>query len=89
MIGGCSAHNGAIAAVGHRLDYDEWGLPHGQATRSPRASRSCSIHAVRAYTRDQAVPFHAHCLDVAEAMGLTIASDLCDLDAGESLASRR
>ena len=27
VIGGCSAHNGAIAAIGHRVDYDAWGLP--------------------------------------------------------------
>jgi choline dehydrogenase len=27
VIGGCSAHNGAIAAVGHAADYDAWGLP--------------------------------------------------------------
>jgi choline dehydrogenase len=85
VIGGCSAHNGAIAAVGHRLDYDEWGLP---AWTAEEVAASFAIvldrMRVRAYTRDQAVPFHAHCLDVAEAMGLTIASDLCDLDAGES-----
>ena len=85
VIGGCSAHNGAIAAVGHRLDYDEWGLP---AWTGDEVAASFAIvldrMRVRAYTRDQAVPFHAHCLDVAEAMGLTIASDLCDLDAGES-----
>jgi choline dehydrogenase len=27
VIGGCSSHNGAIAAVGHRKDYDAWELP--------------------------------------------------------------
>ena len=27
VLGGCSAHNGCIAAVGHRSDYDAWGLP--------------------------------------------------------------
>ena len=31
VMGGCSAHNGAIAAVGQRQEYDDWGLPgwHG------------------------------------------------------------
>jgi choline dehydrogenase len=85
VIGGCSAHNGAIAAVGHRLDYDAWGLP--QWTGDEVAATYAIVldrMRVRAYTRDQAVPFHAQCLEAAEAMGLTIASDLCDLDAGES-----
>src|SRR5690606_17296333 len=27
ILGGCSAHNGAIAAVRHRDDYDAWRLP--------------------------------------------------------------
>ncbi len=39
---------------------------------------------MRAYARADAVPFHEHCLQAAEDLGWTMASDLCDLDANES-----
>lgn len=85
VIGGCSAHNGAIAAVGHRSDYDGWGLPGWSAGElRPVFARVLTQMRVRAYHHDEAVPFHAQCIDAAEAMGCTIASDLCDLDANDS-----
>ncbi|MEZ5343468.1 MAG: GMC family oxidoreductase [Acidimicrobiales bacterium] len=85
VIGGCSAHNGAIAAVGHRVDYDGWALPGWTADDvAPLFARVVEQLRVRAYRREEAVPFHEHCLVAAEAMGWTIASDLCDLDANES-----
>jgi choline dehydrogenase len=85
VIGGCSAHNGAIAAVGHRTDYDAWGLP-GWTSDEVRAVIAHVLERmrVRPYRRDEAVPFHAQCMDAAEAMGYAIASDLCDLDANDS-----
>ncbi|MEM7337176.1 MAG: GMC family oxidoreductase [Actinomycetota bacterium] len=85
ILGGCSAHNGAIAAVGHRLDYDAWGLP-GWATDDLRPFIAMALERmrVRAYADDEATPFHARCLTAARARGWTIASDLCDLDANES-----
>ena len=85
IMGGCSAHNGAIAAVGHRADYDAWGLP-GWTTDElrPVVATVLDMMRVRAYRPDEAGPFHAACLDAASTMGWTIASDLCDLDAGES-----
>lgn len=85
VIGGCSAHNGAIAAVGHQSDYDGWDLPGWSADElRPAFARVLARMRVRAYRRDEAVPFHAQCMDAAEAMGCTIASDLCDLDANDS-----
>jgi choline dehydrogenase len=85
VIGGCSAHNGAIAAVGHRADYDAWGVPGWSADDlRPVFARVLATMRVRAYRRDEAVPFHAQCMDAAEAMGCTMASDLCDLDANDS-----
>jgi choline dehydrogenase len=85
VIGGCSSHNGAIAAVGHRCDYDGWNLAGWDAaTVAPIFERVVQRMRVRAYTREEVVPFHEQCLDAAEALGWTIASDLCDLDAGES-----
>lgn len=85
ILGGCSAHNGAIAAVGHRDDYDAWGVP-GWTTDDLRAAFATVLDTmrVRAYSPDEAGPFHARCLDAARTAGWHIASDLCDLDANES-----
>ena len=85
VIGGCSSHNGAIAAVGHRSDYDAWGLPGWSGNDvEPIFARVVERMRVRAYERSEAVPFHEHCLVAAEALGWTMASDLCDLDANDS-----
>jgi choline dehydrogenase len=85
IMGGCSAHNGAIAAVGHRTDYDAWGVPGWSADElRPVFAAVLDAMRVRAYRLDEAGPFHARCLDAAESAGWTIASDLCDLDANES-----
>jgi choline dehydrogenase len=85
VMGGCSSHNGAIAAVGHRADYDEWNLPGWTAADvAPLFATVVDTMRVRAYGRHEAVPFHEECLQAAEALGWMIASDLCDLDANES-----
>lgn len=85
IVGGCSSHNGAIAAVGHRDDYDAWRLP-GWSTDELRPFFATALRAmrVRAYQPEEAGPFHARCLDAARSAGWHIASDLCDLDANES-----
>lgn len=85
ILGGCSAHNGAIAAVGHRDDYDAWGLP-GWSTDELRPVFATVLETmrVRAYLPEEAGPFHSRCLDAARESGWRIASDLCDLDANES-----
>ncbi len=83
VMGGCSSHNGAIAAVGHRADYDGWGLPGWTgADVAPLFQTVLERMQVRAYGRDEAGPFHARCMDAAQDIGWPIASDLCDLDAG-------
>jgi choline dehydrogenase len=85
VMGGCSSHNGAIAAVGHASDYDAWGMSEW-ATDALRPIFATVVEKmrVRAYTVDEAGPFHARCLDAARSAGWTIASDLCDLDANTS-----
>jgi choline dehydrogenase len=85
VIGGCSAHNGAIAAVGHVSDYDGWGLDGWRAADvRPLFDTVIERMRVRAYRRDEAVPFHEQCLQAAESIGWRMASDLCDLDANDS-----
>ena len=84
VIGGCSSHNGCIAAVGHRSDYDAWGLPGWTADDvAPLFRTVVENMRVRIYGEDEAVPFHRNCLDAARGLGWRIASDLCDLDGND------
>ncbi len=85
VMGGCSSHNGAIAAIGHRSDYDAWQLPGWSGVDvAPLFDEVIRRMRVRSYDRSEAVPFHAQCVDAAEAIGWRIASDLCDLDANDA-----
>ncbi|MFM7784887.1 MAG: GMC family oxidoreductase, partial [Gammaproteobacteria bacterium] len=85
VMGGCSAHNGAIAAVGQRAEYDHWNLPgwSGDEVASIYGDVVQRMR-VRAYEPHEAGPFHARCLAAAADLGWPIASDLCDIDAGPS-----
>ncbi len=85
VIGGCSSHNGAIAAVGHVSDYDGWKLP-GWDTDSLRPLFATALDKmrVRTYETPEIGPFHSRCLEAAAACGWRIADDLCDLDANAS-----
>lgn len=89
ILGGCSAHNGAIAAVGHAADYDGWDLPLWRADLlRPTFAAVLDRMRVRTYAREEAGPFHARCLEAAVTAGwrvdrATFAGDLCDLDAAE------
>lgn len=85
VIGGCSSHNGAIAAIGHRSDYDNWRLPGWSAADvEPLFKTVLERMRVRVYEEWEAGPFHRRCLTAATELGWPIASDLCDLDAGAS-----
>ena len=85
VIGGCSSHNGAIAAVGHRLDYDGWGLDDWRTDDlRPFFATALRKMRVRTYTKDEAGPFHSRCLTAAADLGWVMAEDLCDLDANDS-----
>ena len=85
VMGGCSSHNGAIAAVGHRSDYDNWNLAGWSGAEvAPLFSGVIERMRVRTYEDWEAGPFHRCCLLAATELGWPIASDLCDLDAGAS-----
>ncbi len=84
VMGGCSSHNGCIAAVGHRSDYDNWRLPGWTGNDvDPLFKQVTEAMRVRAYQPSEAGPFHAKCVDAARNLGWHIASDLCDLDGNE------
>jgi choline dehydrogenase len=87
VIGGCSAHNGCVAAVGCAEDYDAWadaaGDPGwGADALRPLFARAFERLRVRYYAVDEVGPFHRACLEAAAAIGLPRADDLGDLDGG-------
>lgn len=82
-MGGCSAHNGCVAAVGHPDDYDAWGLPGWSAVDvRPLFDAVLERMRVRVYTDDEAGPYHRACLDAAASIGWPRADDLHNLDGG-------
>jgi choline dehydrogenase len=84
VMGGCSSHNGAIAAVGHRVDYDAWGIPGWAGTDvAPVFARVVEAMRVRTYDASEVGPYHARCLEAAAALGWRMVSDLCDLDGND------
>jgi choline dehydrogenase len=87
VIGGCSSHNGCIAAVGCPEDYDAWARIAGDdAWRAdalrPLFARALERLRVRTYAEDEVGPFHRACLEAAAELGLPRADDLADLDGG-------
>jgi choline dehydrogenase len=87
VIGGCSSHNGCIAAVGCPEDYDRWATLAGDERWSAAALRPVfervleRLHA-RKYDAEEIGPFHRAVLAAAAALGIPRADDLDDLDGG-------
>jgi choline dehydrogenase len=87
VIGGCSAHNGCVVAVGCAADYDGWAALTGDTAWGvdalrPLFARVLERLRVRTYAEVEIGPFHRACLDAALALGLPRADDLGELDAG-------
>ncbi len=87
VIGGCSSHNGCIAAVGCDADYDGWAALTGDsgwsaAALRPLFERALARLEVRLYEEDEVGPFHRACLAAAASLGLPRADDLANLDGG-------
>ena len=87
VIGGCSSHNGCIAAVGCPEDYDRWATVSGDngwradALR-PLFARALERLRVRHYDDAEIGPYHRACIEAAAALGWPLGDDLDDLDAG-------
>jgi choline dehydrogenase len=84
VIGGCSAHNGAVQTWGHRDDYDAWaaaGNP-GWSTDEllPFFVASSEQLRVRTYAVAELTPWQAAWHDAGPAAGLPQLRDLNDLD---------
>ena len=92
VVGGCSSHNGCIAAVGCPADYEAWAARAGDGRWSADALRPVFRRAlermrVRHYDDAEIGPFHRAVLEAAAALGIPRADDLDDLDGGEALGT--
>lgn len=81
VIGGCSAHNGAVQTWGHRRDYDDWGIPGWTADDLlPHFRRASETLRVRTYEVGELTPWQRAWYEAAPAAGLPHLADLNDLD---------
>jgi choline dehydrogenase len=84
VLGGCSAHNGAVQTWGHRRDYDEWEAVAGPAWSAdglkPLFARASQQLRVRTYARAELTPWQAAWYEAGPRVGLPHLADLNDLD---------
>lgn len=84
VIGGCSAHNGCVALLGHRRDYDRWAelgnLGWAWDDVAPAFVRATSALRVRTPDDDELTPFHAAFLQAAVSVGIPRSTDMNDPD---------
>jgi choline dehydrogenase-like flavoprotein len=90
VLGGCTAHNGAIAVRGHRQDYDHWvelGNPGWEtASMLELFLRAEERLGVWTYPLDQLTPFQAAFLEAAPFAELPILETINDLDEDQGAA---
>ena len=84
VIGGCSAHNGCVALLGHRRDYDHW-AELGNAgwdweDVAPAFERAKRGLRVRSVDDAELTPFHNAFRDGAVAAGIPLSPDMNDPD---------
>ncbi len=84
VIGGCSSHNGCVALLGHRRDYDHWaelGNP-GWDWNSVEPAFQRALHALQVtIPPDNAItPFHRAFIEGAIAAGIPHSPDMNDPD---------
>lgn len=84
VLGGCSAHNGAVQTWGHRADYDGWAeyAGPGWATNEllPYFARATEQLKVHTYERAELTPYQEAWLGAWTEGGLPLLDDLNGLD---------
>jgi choline dehydrogenase len=84
VIGGCSSHNGCVALLGHRRDYDRWAelgnSGWGWEAVAPAFERAMQGLRVRTVADEEVTPFHQAFIDGALAAGIPHARDMNDPD---------
>lgn len=84
VIGGCSAHNGCVALLGHRRDYDHWaelGNPGWDwESVAPAFERAKQGLRVRQVDDSEITPYQQAFVDGATTIGIPRVRDLNDPD---------
>lgn len=90
VIGGCSAHNGCVALLGHRVDYDSWYAAGNEgwawADVAPAFERAKRALRVRIPEERELTSFQAGFVSGAVAAGVPRVDDLNDPDAVAGVA---
>jgi choline dehydrogenase len=91
IMGGCSSHNGCVALVGHRCDYDGWealgNTGWSWESVSPAFERAKQAMRVRIPTDDEITPFQRIFVEGAVAGGWPRSADLNDPDEIQGVAA--
>lgn len=91
VIGGSSAHNGCVALLGHRRDYDHWAelgnSGWGWEAVAPAFERAKRGLRVRLVDDAELTPFHAAFIDGAVAAGIPRVRDMNDPDDDQGVAA--
>jgi choline dehydrogenase len=91
VIGGCSAHNGCVALLGHRRDYDRWAelgnTGWGWAGVAPSFERAKRGLRVRHVDDAELTPFHAAFIERATRVGIPRVRDLNNPDELQGVAA--
>ena len=91
VIGGCSAHNGCVALLGHRRDYDGWAELGNEgwdwASVAPAFERAKQGLRVRFVEDSEVTPFQRLFIEGAVAAGIPRVHDMNDADDPIGVAS--
>lgn len=91
VIGGCSAHNGCVALLGHRRDYDAWAemgnVGWDWESVAPAFARAQAVLRVRQVPDAAITPYHAAFIDAAVASGIPLSPDMNDPDEDTGVAA--
>jgi choline dehydrogenase-like flavoprotein len=86
VIGGCSAHNGAVQTWGHRLDYEGWATIGGPGwdadALTPLFDRASQQLRVRTYATAELTPWQRAWYDAGPEVGLPHPAELVVLCGG-------
>jgi choline dehydrogenase len=90
IMGGCSSHNGCVALVGHRCDYDGWAALGNTGwdweSVAPSFERAKQAMRVRIPGDDEVTPFQRIFIESAMAGGWPHSPDLNDPDEIQGVA---
>jgi choline dehydrogenase len=91
VIGGSSAHNGCVALLGHRRDYDRWAelgnTGWGWEDVAPSFARAKRGLRVRLVDESELTPFHTAFITGAIAAGVPRVPDMNDPDDDQGVAA--